>query len=104
MSSASDITRPIVGLATNQFIPLSETQYLFAFLYLSLQSATLLFWAVLLVAVVRDRQFENPNNLLVMSLALADIVVAATGFHSALPIVLNHGNSTGFTGMIDYSI
>ena len=62
MSSAVDITRPIVGLATNQFIPLSDINFVFACLSMPLQCATLLSWAVLLVAIVRDRHYEELNN------------------------------------------
>ena len=99
MSSALlNITRPIVGLAANQFIPLSDIGYIFACLYLPLQCATLLLWAVLLVAIVRDRHYEDPNNLLIVSFALADLVCTSTSLHDCLSLVLNHGYSRGFLG------
>lgn len=100
MSSAVEITRPIVGLATNQFIPVTDIKYISVSLNLSLQGATLLFWAVLLVAIVRDSHYEDPNNLLIVSFALADIVCSSTSFHAALSVVLDHGFSRGFTGTI----
>ena len=100
MSIAGEIIRPIVGLATNQFIPLSETQYIFACLYMPLPCATLLFWVVLLVAIVRDRHYEDANNLLIMSFALADIVCSSTSLHSAISMVIDHGYSRGFTGKV----
>ena len=104
MSNASDIIRPIVGLATDQFIPLIGVQYIFSCLYLSLQIATLLFWIVLFIAIVRDRHYDDSNNLLIISLALADIVLVSTGFHSTITGVLYHGYSNGFIGMIHKSI
>ena len=100
MSMAGEIIRPIVGLATNRFIPLSETQYIFACLYMPLPCATLLFWVVLLVAIVRDRHYEDANNLLIMSFALADIVCSSTSLHSAISMVIDHGYSRGFTGKV----
>ena len=100
MSSAGDITRPIVGLATNQFIPLTDTTIIFAYLYLSFECATLLFWAVILVAIVRDRHYEDANNLLIMSFALADIVCSSTSLHFAISYISDHGYSRGFTGTI----
>ena len=103
MSSALNITRPIVGLATNQFIPLTDIDFVFACLFLSIESLTLLLWAVILVAIVRDRHYEDPNNLLIVSFALADIVCASTSLHSAISNVWDHGYSRGYTGMIiDY--
>ena len=104
MSSALlNITRPIVGLATNQFIPLTDIGFIFAFLYSSIECATLLLWAVLLAAIVRDRHYEDPNNLLIVSFALSDIVCTSTILHSAISNVWDHGYSRGFTGTtIDY--
>ena len=103
MSSAGDIIRPIVGLATNQFIPLTDIKLIFQCLLLPIECATLLFWVVLLVAIVRDRHYEDPNNLLIVSFALADIVYASTSLHAAISLVMNHGYSRGFTGkIIDY--
>ena len=98
MSSALNITRPIVGLAANQFIPLADINFVFACLFLSIESATLLFWAVLLVAIVRDRHYEDPNNLLIVSFALADIVCTSTSLHTAISNVWDNGYSRGFTG------
>ena len=100
MSIAVDIIRPIFGLATNQFTQISDTQFVFSCLYLPLQCATLLFWAIILVAFFRDRHYEDPNNLLIASFALADIVCISTSLHSALSNVLDHGYSRGFTGKV----
>lgn len=100
MSSTGDMITPIVGLATNQFFPISETQYILACLILPLQCATLLFWAVLLVAIVRDRHYEDANNLLIISFALADIVCTSTSLHTAISLVLDHGYSRGYIGTI----
>ena len=103
MSSALNITRPIIGLATNQFIPFTDINFVFACLFLSIESATLLLWAVILVAIVRDRHYEDPNNLLIVSFALADIVCTSTILHSAVSNVWDYGYSRGFTGTtIDY--
>ena len=103
MSSASDIIRPIVGLATNQFIPMTDIHFIFACLNLSLQSVTLLFWAVLLVALVRDRHYDDPNNLLIVSFALADIVSTSNSLYAVISFVLDRGYARGFIGRsIDY--
>ena len=101
MSSAQiNITRPIIGLAANEFIPLTDIGYIFSCIWLPLQCATLLFWAVLLVAIVRDRHYEDPNNLLIVSIALADIVCTSTSLHTVISNVWDHGYSRGFTGTI----
>ena len=100
MNCALNFTRPIVGLAADQFIPLTDTNFVFACLFLPIQGATLLFWAVLLVAIVRDRHYEDPNNLLIMSFALADIVFTSTTLHTCLLFVLDHGYSRGYIGML----
>ena len=100
MSSDGDIIIPIVGLAANQFIPLTDFGYIFACVYVPLQCGTLLFWAILLVAIVRNRHYEDPNNLLIVSFALADIVCSLTSLQSSMSLVLDHGYSRGFTGTI----
>ena len=100
MNSALNITRPIVGLATNQFIPFTDIDFVFACIWLGVECATLLFWAVLLVAIVRDRHYEDPNNLLIVSFALADFVYTSAGLHAGISNVWDHGYSRGFTGII----
>ena len=104
MSSALNITRPIVGLATNQFIPLTDLYFVFSCLWLSIECATLLLWIVILVAIARDRHYEDPNNLLIVSFALADIVCTSTTLHSTLSVVLDRGYSRGFIGTTLYNI
>ena len=98
ISALLNITRPIVGLATNQFIPLTDNEFIATCLSLALQCATLLLWAALLVAIVRDRHYEDPNNLLIISFALADIVCTSTSLHHCLSLVLDHGYSGGYIG------
>ena len=103
MSSALNITRPIVGLAANQFIPLTDINFVIICIWMCIECATLFFWAVILVAIVRDRHYEDPNNLLIVSFALSDIVFASTSFHNTLSLVMDHGYSRGFIGkIIDY--
>ena len=99
MGITKEIIMPVVGLATNQFIPFTENDYVFTYIYLCLQCATLLFWVVLLVAIVRDRHYEDANNLLIMSFALADIVCTSSSFHSCLSNILDHGYARGYIGM-----
>ena len=50
-----------------------------------------------MVAIVRDRHYEDPNNLLIVSSALADIVCTSTSLYAAISIVLDHGYSRGYT-------
>ena len=97
-STLLNITRPIVGLATNQFIPMSDTRFVFACLCVSIECVTLLFWTVLLVAMVRDRHYEDANNLLVMSFAFAGVIGSSTLLHHAVTSVSAQGYSRGFIG------
>ena len=98
MSIALNITRPIVGLAANQFIPFTVINFVFTCTWMCIECATLLFWAVLLVAIVRDRHYEDPNNLLIVSFALADLVCSLTNLHTATSNVWDHGYSRGLIG------
>ena len=99
-STAGDIIRPIVGLATNQFIPLTDWGYTFVWVFIPLELVTLLFWTVLLVAFVRDRHYEDPNNLLILSFSLADIVCTTTSLHTTISFAIDHGYSRGYIGTV----
>lgn len=100
MSAASDIMKPIVGLATNQFIPLPDFPYPVLWGLLILQILTLLFWVVLFIGMIKDRYYEDPNNLILMSFALSDTLLSGVSFHAVFSLVANHGFSQGYIGMI----
>lgn len=92
---------PIIGLATgSHFYPVSEPSRLVSLLHLLLQSTTLLLWMAIFAAILKDRHYQDANNLLVISFAMADVVLAATSCHSATLIVRDGGYSGGYIGIV----
>jgi hypothetical protein len=97
--NASEIIRPIVGLGSGQFIPLSENiRLLFLWLFLPIQTLTIFAWIIIIVAIIKYRHYEDSNNLLIISFSLADLIFTITMGHSAASLVWNHGYANGYAG------
>ena len=104
MSISGEIIRPIVGLSTNQFIPLStDFEWGMEFFFLLLQTLTLLFWSILFAAFIKDRHYEDPTSLLIISFGLADVLFAATCLHSSITVVSDKGYNRGYIGNTGYT-
>jgi hypothetical protein len=88
----------IVGLDIDQFIPLMDHVYIMAGIILPMQTLTLIFWIIILIAIVKDRHYEEPNNLFIISFALADLVCVLTAIMIAFLGLWNHGYASGYIG------
>ena len=90
--------RPIVGLATNYFYPLSESMLVFGYILLPFPILTIVMWTVLLIVMIKDRHYEDPNNLLIFSFGIADLLMGVTAFCSILSKIVFKGYIMGYTG------
>jgi hypothetical protein len=88
----------IVGLDIDQFIPLADYVYIMACIFLPFQILTLIFWIIILIAIVKDRHYEEPNNLLIISFALADLLCVLTAIITASLSIWHHGYASGYIG------
>lgn len=87
----------IVGYASDSYYPFVNDYLRIGYAFLIPQTLiALLMWGVILTALIRDKQYLDSNNLLVISFGMADILMLCVSFQSALVADIQGGWGKGY--------
>ena len=94
------MSTPITGYATALFYPgTPEVALLAAIVFLPFTIISLLAWLLVIFAIIKDRHYEDPNNLLIISFGMSDLLLNASLLHTFLSYLNDGGYSRGYEGV-----
>ena len=96
MSGSGELSG-IVGYASDSYYPFVNDYLRIGYAFLiPLTLIALLMWGVILTALIRDKQYLDSNNLLVISFGIADILMLFVSFQTALIAHIQDGWGKGY--------